>query len=456
MNRPGAAVAFAIDAIDAYGEPVEDSCDHVLIPVSQQHLARRNRCAPSTVSWYLRRLGSAVVERRGGIVIDRRALAEMSDSAIPISPRAAVVERELLDSFARPSADGAHVELVAGDNRPATLGDVARQLGINRSSAHRHLSNLERAGRLRREGRRLYAVPSPEEPPLEDQPQPPPPAPARLVSPEQVLQLLDKVTDLLAVVTSLAAQLLGTQPASGGAHDPRLCGAQTAAGDGLRAAPVAAQGRGFPSDVDLIDRIDDEITSNQSPQRAADSREPTQLRAEDSRIGQEPDWTVGDLPELLRPLLDECERQQLPGVTDPQRVADSLRPYRAEQITTAARQMTADLRGGAPMRSPIAILVRKADDADPYYFRAAPPATAKLPPPTSHTVVEPEEPVDEEAVAAVAALGPGAALDELDEAVAAHLRSLLGERTSALDSPQALAYWRPIVWRMRQRPPEGA
>ncbi len=98
------------------------------------------------------------------------------------------------------------------------------------------------------------------------------------------------------------------------------------------------------------------------------------------------------------------------------------------------------------MRSPIAILVRKAEDGDPYYFRE-PQAEAPTPPPPM--VLETHEPIDVEAAAAVEQLDPEA-LAELDEAVAAHVRRLLGPRTSALAHPETMAYWRPIVWRRGQ------
>ncbi|MDQ6839280.1 MAG: hypothetical protein M3137_13375, partial [Actinomycetota bacterium] len=135
----------------------------------------------------------------------------------------------------------------------------------------------------------------------------------------------------------------------------------------------------------------------------------------------------------------------LPGVADPQRVLESLRPYSAEQVTAAARQMAVDLRSGAPMRSPIAILLRKAEAGDPYYFRSAPDPEPAPPPPV---LVEVEDPVDAEALAAVAALDERA-LRLLDDAVGVHVGALLGESmaTTALRSEGTLAYWRPIVWR---------
>jgi len=459
MSR-SAAVAFALDAVSLYGEPLAGAdADHVRVRLSQQELARRNRCAPSTVSWYLRRLGPAVVTRRGGLVFDRAALASLGTPTARLAPRTAAVERELLDSFAQPTADGTRVELLAGGaggSRPASLQDVATQLGINRSSAFRHVAALERAGHLQRQGRRLYAVStdhSAKEPTVDQHHEPAAPV-VGAVTPQQLFQLLDKVTELLGLVAGMANQLLAAcPPATPGAHDPRFCGAQSAAGGEVRAAAVADRGRGSSSEIDLIDGVDVEITSNQSGQRVAESRPPDELRAQESRI--DPDWSPDQLPELLAPLLEECDRLDLPGVADAQRVVASLRPFGAEQITTAARQMAADLRSGAPMRSPIAILMRKAEDRDPYYFRVA--RAQEPPPPAPRAIAEPEEPVDAEAEAAVAQLDDDA-LTQLDEAVAAHVRGILGDRTSALESPATVAYWRPIVWRQQHQPTtaEGA
>ena len=173
------------------------------------------------------------------------------------------------------------------------------------------------------------------------------------------------------------------------------------------------------------------------------------MLAKDYRNDYGPDWKPEDLPVLLRPLLDECDRHGLSGVTDARRVTASLARFDAEQVAGAARQMAADLRSGAPMRSPIAILVRKADDADPYYFRAQEP---EQPPPAPPVVVDHDEPTDEEAQAAVAFLDAGA-LAALDDAVIDHVQRLLGDglATSAMKSPATLEHWRPIVWREVQQ-----
>ena len=458
MTKSGAALAFASQAIAQYGEPVGSRPDRVCIRLSQQELARRSRCAPSTVSWYLRSLGSAVVTRRGGVVFDVEALAGLRDTK-RLAPRTAVVERELLASFARPTGDDSQVELLVGDPtnpRPPSLQDLATQLGVNRSSAHRHISALEAAGRFRRDGRRLYAVTGPattKEPLVDIDPSTAPPLGA--VTPQQVMELLDKVTELLAMVATMANGLLSpAQSAIDGAHDPRICCAQTADGAQLRAAAVAVRTRGFSSKEPLTDKTDVEITSNHSASSREDPRPHDEQRAGRSRIDLPPDWTPDQLPELLAPLLEACERLGLPGVSDGQRVVEAMRPYQAGQIAAAARLMAADLGAGAPMRSPIAILVAKADNRDPYYFRNPAPQTEPSRP--AMVVEDDEQPVDAEAAAAVQELDTEE-LARLDEVVDAHVRRLLGADTSALRSPATLAYWRPIVWRQLQQPaPEGA
>ncbi len=454
------ALAFAQEAMAQYGVPVPAvGRDHVRVSVSQQELARANRCSPSTVSWYLRRLGPAVVTRRPGIVFDREALMRLGTTRRSLAPRTVAVERQLLDAFARPAADGTRRQLLSGSaDRPATLQDIAAHLGINRSSAHRHVSALEQAGHLERQGRRLYLT-TPSNPPTKECPvdEHPPPSSGTSYSPVptgQILELLDKVADVMGLVAGIASQLLSAsqiasddadEPRLAGAHPPRPFGAQTATGPGLRAAGAADHPRGSSPDFDLIGKNDVEITSNHSPLRAQESRPVDTVRAEGPRNTGGPDWTVADLPQLLATLLAECDRLGLPGVADPQRVLDALRPYRAEQVAAAARQMAVDLRSGAPMRSPIAILVRKAEAGDPYYFRSTPDPEPAPPPPV---LVEVEDPIDEEAQAAVAALDEQA-LRRLDAAVGIHVRALLGDSmaATALRSQGTLTYWRPIVWR---------
>ncbi len=441
VRRTDAAVVFALEAISQYGEPIEGAGrDYVRIRLTQQELARRTACAPSTIAWYLRQLGSAVVSRRGGLVFDRTALHQLTISTSRVAPRTEAVERELLRSFAEPAADGTGVEV------SASLQDLASHLGINRSSAYRHVAALQQAGRLQRRGRRLFLVDADELPKetLIDTPSSDSTSAPVGVTTDDVLRLLDKVTDVMTSVADTALALVRREGAISGAQDPRLLGAQPR---GLRAGTAAERTRGF-SLGDLTDLSGPEISSDPSRQHAANSRDAPSPRAEDSRIDGRRDWTAADLPTLLAPLLEECDRRGLPGVSDARRVLESLACYDAEQVAGAARQMAADLRSGAPMRSPIAILVRKADDGDPYYFRSKP---APPPPPPPPLLLEEEEPVDEEALVAVAALNPQA-LAELDDAVTTRVRRLLGDTmaATALASPATFAHWRPLVWRALQ------
>lgn len=460
--RRSAAVAFALEAISEWGEPVAGvGHNHVLVRLSQQELARRTRCAPSTVAWYLRQLGPAVVDRRHGLVFDREALAGLDAARPELAPRTVAVERELLDAFARPAADGTRPEFLCGPatTRPASLQDFAFHLGINRSSAHRHVRALEEAGRLQRRGRRLYiadcVTPTTKEPPVDDRSSDTAHLEPKPVTTEQVLQLLDKVADVMGMVVGIVGQLLPTgsvsaegqpEPRPSGARDSRLVGARTGAEAELRAVPAADGVRGSFSGFDLIDKIDPQITSNQPSARGSDSRVNEKLRVEHPRSAT--DWTAEQLPDLLAPLLEECDRRSLPGVADAQRVIASLRLYTADQVRAAARQMAADLRSGAPMRSPIAILVRKAEDGDPYYFRCAPLAEQAKPAPA---LVERDEPVDHHALTAVASLDD-ATLEQLDAAVRTYVGRILGPElaASALRGAETMAHWRPIVWRLQQ------
>ena len=457
-SSSGAAIAFATDIIAHCGEPVPGvDEDLVRVRLTQHELARRNHCSPSTISWYLRRLGPVVVDRHDGLVFDRRALARVRAGVPALAPRTAFVEHELSASFARPTADGSEVELLAGNPaapRPLSLQDLATHLGINRSSAHRHLSALEHAGRLQRRGRRLYVVPPSEatKEPTMDQP------PTQLaigrgpVTPQQVLELLDKVADLLGQVADMATRLLVTLPGPGGegTSEPRTIGAPIADDEALRAAEVADRARGFPSEVDLIDRNDAQITSNQEPPRAADSRDTSAVRAGD-RGSTNPAGQPTSSPSSSRPSWPNANVSSCQESPTANAWPGASRPTSAEQVASAARLMATDLRGGAPMRSPIAILLRKAEDGDPYYFRAtkAPPEASPPPP----VLAEPQEVVDAEAQAAVDQLD-AEALAELDKAVAAHVRSLLGEDTLAVKSPSTIAFWRPILWRQSQATPK--
>ena len=134
------------------------------------------------------------------------------------------------------------------DGAPATLATISAQLGINRSSTHRHLAALERAGRLQRRGRRLYAVPADGSAPATVTPISLPKdsamdrtgdRPSAISLQERGLALLERITDLLAEVADMTRELIDSLPAEqgprdNGAHKARIDGAPVAESDPLR------------------------------------------------------------------------------------------------------------------------------------------------------------------------------------------------------------------------------
>ena len=90
------------------GAPIPGRPDHVRISLTQTELARLGGCSAGTVAWYLRCLGPAVGERRGGIVIDLGVLDRLADTASPpaTSPRTAAVHQALIDCFGQHDAAG--------------------------------------------------------------------------------------------------------------------------------------------------------------------------------------------------------------------------------------------------------------------------------------------------------------------------------------------------------------
>lgn len=439
------ALAWAWDVLVRLGQPAGGSL--VRIPLTQRQLAEEAGCSAGTISWYLRCLGPAVRSSDVVVVLDRLALSQM-DSDRPSSqpsPRCSAVGDQLVDAFGRPGPGGRTDLSVTrhGRTRPASLADMAQQLGMTRSSVHRHLQALERSGRFGRDGRCRFAS---AEPPMSDARGNQPvrdPAPARsgsTASPEpRVMALVEQLADLALAATRLAEQLLG-EARPGPAHGPRDPGAQSAE---LRAKPVASRPSGS-SGSDLTDETSPQ--SHQSEPRERPARET--VRAEESRRVE-----PVALPQLLQPLLAECERRGLPTVTDARGLAEALEPYTAEQIAGAARRLVADLVGGAPMRSPIAILVRKARDGDSYYF-AAPGRSAQPAPPPALEVIEDAGGLFDDLFARAAADDEAAsALASLAPAERQRIEGIAEERAQAAIGPyrgrqlRGLELWRRIVWR---------
>lgn len=463
LERPGEsrpsprAIAWAWEVILHHGQPASDGL--VRVALSQRQLAIADGCSPGTISWYLRSLGPAARRDAGAVVFDRRALSQLVEVApSAVTARCEAVANQLRDAFGQPSSDGNRLDLVVQDHgrwRPASLTDMATELGLARSSIHRHLNALERSGLFGRRGRLHFihqGSPSHTGPSgdLDDAGAElgsgPLPVVQHAQTPASVdqraLTLLGAITDLLGDVAQLVETIVG--PARPGDERPaRDVSAQSSSLRDLRASSVAPRPPGS-SESDLKD----EISSGQSTARESLAHEPNALRANDSR--HLPDWIIDQLPELLAPLLDECRRLSLPGVTDASRVAESLSPFTAAQIAAAARHLAASLAGGAPMRSPVAVLVAKARAGDPYCFppvrtaEAAPPPVVRLADTPDSRFYEAAPDQDEEAASAVASMS-ATELEELD--------ALVRQRQPYTSRGRAVRgndMWRRIIWRERR------
>ena len=81
------------------------------------------------------------------------------------------------------------------------------------------------------------------------------------------------------------------------------------------------------------------------------------------------------LETLLQPLIEECSRRSLLGVTNADGASEALAPYSDEQVQQAQRLILADLRAGKgkPIQKPIGLLVKLANVGSPEYFTAPPP-----------------------------------------------------------------------------------
>jgi hypothetical protein len=78
-----------------------------------------------------------------------------------------------------------------------------------------------------------------------------------------------------------------------------------------------------------------------------------------------------ELDELLAPLVALSDGLQLVGVTNRTRLHAALHGYTYGQVEQAIGMLTRQLRAGAPIRSPVGLLVRLAEQHDPTYFRSA-------------------------------------------------------------------------------------
>lgn len=126
---------------------------------------------------------------------------------------------------------------------------------------------------------------------------------------------------------------------------------------------------------------------------------------------------------LLDPLLELCQQHHLIGVTNAARLHDVLRRYQPDQVEHAIALLIAQIRAGAPIRSPIGLLVRLAEQRHPAYFPAHLPCSVESGQahPAGPDTEGPPSPND---VNGEHEHLPAELLDEIDRHVEASLRAL--------------------------------
>jgi hypothetical protein len=99
-----------------------------------------------------------------------------------------------------------------------------------------------------------------------------------------------------------------------------------------------------------------------------ETRERSRESGEDSRTGNDDEAASERIDQALEPLLELCNRGHLVGVTNRQRLHHALSSYQPDQVEHAIRLLCTQLRTGAPIRSPIGLLVRLAEQHHTTYF----------------------------------------------------------------------------------------
>jgi hypothetical protein len=151
------------------------------------------------------------------------------------------------------------------------------------------------------------------------------------------------------------------------------------------------------------------LTDSQTRERTRETREPSRT--------DEPAPDIDWIDSALQPLLELCNRHHLVGVTNRQRLHQALSRHRADQVEHAIGLLCTQLRAGAPIRSPIGLLVRLAEQHHTAYF----PAHARGADRPSSRAEDCDRADDESSLPESL---PVEMLDELDRHVEASLRAL--------------------------------
>jgi hypothetical protein len=368
-HRGPAASAAALAFLD---EVVTTTTAHSCgrIAMTQAELARRTGRSAGTVAYYLAQAGPDIVtKRRGGVVVDVHALGAARAQHAGRRRRRDEVADVLADTWGMP-VDGGGVELRTAAGRAPTLAEIADQLGVARSTAQRHVTELDAQGRLRRRGGRLFLdLADTGTPPASSHPSPAPTVAGvdgsataaglpESVSPQMVVDIAHGLLEMCERLTTVAEHLLATaEGPRTSTRSPRERGAQTA-GSRDDAGPVA-DGSSFSS-------------TEQARKLAYLSANTEDLRADvRGRVGTPLDQVPAEnaqltdpqIDELLSPLTTACREYGLLDVID-HRGRRQLRSLKAEELSQAATRLERQLRTGYRLRSPLGVLVRAAMNGD--------------------------------------------------------------------------------------------
>lgn len=420
------ALAFVEEVASRHGEDLGDGL--VRVRRSQASLAAESACSAGTIAYYLRQAGPIVVRRDDGLVIDREALrAAQGDELARRRRRASEVSEALSQRWGRPClGDDATTELVGPDGRSPSLREMADSLGLSPSTTQRHLETLERHGRLRRQGRRLYML----------RPGPaagaPGPAPADAAAPTpEALAGVDALNRLIggfgAALVGFGQQLVELGQVTADAEDP----SDNPRGGGIRGPrhPSAQLAESRDDAASLADTVPSslfekdkksfflqETANDGGERRGVRGPLPTPISQRTGRLSEDHDVT-----HALAPLVAACQQRALPHLVD-EEGRRWLSLYSPDELARAVAELLRLLNNEGKLHSPLGLLVAKAKRGDESFF--AEPAT--VPSGRVDCVAVEEEgpeglPVDEEAAQAVAAMEPEE-LASLDEAIRAKLR----------------------------------
>ena len=383
-STSAAALAFLEEALPADGDG--------RLTMTQAELARQTGRSAGTVAYYLAHAGPGVVTRRpDGVLVDLDQLRSARTRLARRRRRRDDVEDVLIATWGTPHPGGGFELLTSGQRAP-TLADMAARLGVARSTAQRHLSDLAAHGRLRRCGARLFLD-----------------SPSDAHCPSDDRQRLQTVPEAQQRSRSALRAAPGPEPSSEGSAESLLVDVAQGlletcnrlarlAEQFLAQADPRAPSR-HPREVvahlaeprEITEHFAEEslsATTERARKLAYSGAKPEPLRAEPRGLEAEgkPErgstaspLTDAQLHQALAPLMAACRDHGLPDVLD-RRGRNQLRRIHSDGLARAARSIERQVRSGYRMSNPLGILVKAAMDGDDGIFALPRPTSQRADP----------------------------------------------------------------------------